>query len=51
MTAPISDRIVHAGAVGYGWLNAGWGIGAFVSTFYAARTIGRFGWRAIIPVS
>jgi MFS family permease len=51
VTAPVSDRIVHAGAIGYGWLNAGWGIGAFFSTFYAARTIRRFGWRAIVPVS
>jgi DHA3 family macrolide efflux protein-like MFS transporter len=51
VTAPISDRIVHAGAVGYGWLNAGWGIGAFFSTFYAARTIQKFGWRTIIPIS
>ncbi len=51
VTAPISERIVHAGAVGYGWMNAGWGVGAFFSTFYAVRTIRRFGWRAIIPVS
>jgi predicted MFS family arabinose efflux permease len=51
VTAPISDRIVHAGAVGYGWLNAGWGTGAFVSTFYAARAIGRFGAKLIIPLS
>src|SRR5438477_5272478 len=25
VTAPLSDNIFHAGAVGYGWLNAGWG--------------------------
>ena len=35
-TAPLSDRILHAGAKGYGWLNAGWAIGAFTSTLYAA---------------
>jgi MFS family permease len=29
VTPPLSDRIFHAGAVGYGWLNGGWGIGAF----------------------
>src|SRR5437867_2628619 len=23
-TAPLSDRILHAGAQGYGWLNGGW---------------------------
>jgi predicted MFS family arabinose efflux permease len=51
VTAPIADRIVHAGAVGYGWLNAGWGVGAFVSTFYSARLIHRFGWKMVIPAS
>jgi len=51
VTAPISDRIIHAGAVGYGWMNAGWGIGAFVSTFFAAHIIRKFGSRAIIPIS
>jgi MFS transporter, DHA3 family, macrolide efflux protein len=51
VTAPISERIVHAGAVGYGWMNAGWGVGAFVSSFFAARAMSRFGWRATIPVS
>jgi MFS family permease len=51
VTAPISDRIVHAGAVGYGWLNAGWGTGAFISTFYAASTIRRFGAKVVIPLS
>src|SRR5215510_10611890 len=34
-TAPLSDRILHAGAQGYGWLNAGWAIGAFTSALYA----------------
>ena len=34
-TAPLSDRILHAGATGYGWLNAGWAIGAFTSAMYA----------------
>src|SRR5438552_4191891 len=34
-TAPLSERILHAGAKGYGWLNAGWAIGAFTSTLYA----------------
>ncbi len=43
LSAPLSDRILHGGAVGYGWLNAGWAIGAFVSVFYAARFIRRFG--------
>lgn len=38
-TAPLSDRILHAGARGYGWLNAGWAIGAFTSTLYAPMLI------------
>ena len=29
VTAPLSDLVFHAGAKGYGWLNAGWGFGAF----------------------
>jgi len=36
ITAPLSDRILHGGAVGYGWMNAGWGVGAFLSTLYTA---------------
>jgi MFS family permease len=43
LSAPLSERILHGGAVGYGWLNAGWAIGAFVSVFYAARFIRRNG--------
>ena len=43
LTAPLSDRILHAGAVGYGWLNAGWAVGAFLSVFYAASWIRRTG--------
>jgi MFS family permease len=38
-TAPLSDRILHAGAQGYGWLNAGWAIGAFTSALYAPAFI------------
>ena len=41
ITAPLSDRILHGGAVGYGWLNAGWGVGAFVSTFYTPWLVRR----------
>src|SRR6202047_2397279 len=25
VTAPLSDLVLHAGAVGYGWVNGGWG--------------------------
>src|ERR1700683_5001843 len=29
VTAPLSDQVFHAGAVGYGWIHCGWGTGAF----------------------
>jgi len=43
LTAPLSDRLLHAGAVGYGWLNGGWAIGALISVFYSSRMIRRYG--------
>jgi DHA3 family macrolide efflux protein-like MFS transporter len=43
LSAPLSERILHGGAVGYGWLNAGWAVGAFVSVFYAPGFIRRYG--------
>ncbi len=51
VTAPLSDRVLHAGAVGYGWLNAGWGVGAFLSALYAAGMIHAFRARPVIAVS
>jgi MFS family permease len=47
----LSDRVFHAGAVGYGWLNGGWGLGAFLSAMYAPKVIDRLGWRLTIAVS
>src|SRR5246127_1568176 len=43
VTPSLSDRVFHAGAKGYGWLNAGWGTGAFVSALYAPKIIARIG--------
>jgi MFS family permease len=43
LSAPLSERILHGGAVGYGWLNAGWAVGAFISVFYASTFIRRHG--------
>lgn len=43
ISAPLSDRILHRGAVGYGWINAGWAGGAFTSMAYAAWFIRRNG--------
>ena len=47
----LSDKVFHAGAVGYGWLNAGWGTGAFLSALYAPLVIARLGSRRSIAVS
>ena len=51
VTAPLSDRVFHAGASGYGWLNGGWGVGAFLSAAYAPLLITRVGARSLIAVS
>ena len=51
VTAPLSDRVFHAGATGYGWLNGGWGVGAFVSVLYVPSLIGRVGARGSIALS
>src|SRR5215469_2828322 len=50
VTPSLSDRVFHAGAVGYGWLNGGWGVGAFMSALYAPQVIARLGWRLSIAV-
>jgi len=51
VTAPLSDRVFHAGATGYGWLNGGWGVGAFFSAIYAPVLIARAGARISIAGS
>jgi MFS family permease len=51
VTAPLSDRVFHAGATGYGWLNGGWGVGAFLSALYAPALIARVGARWSIALS
>jgi MFS family permease len=51
VTAPLSDQIFHAGAVGYGWFNGGWGTGAFLSALYAPYFIATLGARRTIAVS
>ena len=47
LTPSLSDRIFHSGAVGYGWLSAGWGTGAFISVLYTPQLIALLGRRAI----
>ena len=51
VTAPLSDHVFHTGAVGYGWLNAGWGGGAFLSVLYVPWLIARMGPRSAIAIS
>jgi MFS family permease len=51
VTPSLSDRVFHAGAKGYGWLNAGWGTGAFISALYAPQIIARIGGRRSIAFS
>ena len=51
VTAPLSDNVFHAGAVGYGWLNAGWGTGAFLSALYAPQFIAALSARRSIVIS
>jgi len=51
VTAPLSDRILHAGAGGYGWLNMGWGVGAFLSAAYVPLLIAGVGARRALPVA
>ena len=51
VTAPLSDQVFHAGAVGYGWLNAGWGSGAFLSALYAPWCLAYFGARRSLAIS
>jgi DHA3 family macrolide efflux protein-like MFS transporter len=48
ITAPLSDRILHGGAQGYGWLNGAWGVGAFLSALYAARLLQKFRGRYVV---
>ena len=48
---PLADKVFHAGASGYGWLSAGWGVGAFLSALYAPRVIAKVGGRSATAVS
>ena len=51
VTPSLSERVFHAGAKGYGWLNAGWGTGAFVSALYAPQVIAWLGGRRAVAYS
>ena len=51
VTAPLSDRILSTGAVGFGWLNGAWGMGAFFSALYSAILLARFPSRRVVGVA
>jgi MFS family permease len=51
VTPSLSERVFHAGAVGYGWFNAGWGTGAFLSALYAPAIIASLGGRRAVAFS
>jgi DHA3 family macrolide efflux protein-like MFS transporter len=51
VTPSLSERVFHAGPVGYGWLSAGWGTGAFISVLYAPQVIARLGGRRAVAFS
>jgi MFS family permease len=51
ITAPLSDRLLKAGAVGYGWLNAGWAVGACMSALLAPRVLRGTGHRRAIGIA
>jgi Major Facilitator Superfamily len=51
ITAPLSDRLLKAGAVGYGWLNSGWAVGACLTALYTPRLLRGTGHRGAIGVA
>jgi MFS transporter, DHA3 family, macrolide efflux protein len=51
VTPALAENVFNKGAVGYGWLNGGWAVGAFLSALYAPKLIGKFGSRRAIAIS
>ena len=49
--APLSDRILHAGATGFGWIYGGWGLGAFLSALYVPVLIRGIGARRGLQIA
>jgi MFS family permease len=46
----LAERVLHAGAVGFGWINAGWGVGAFMSCFCVPAALRMFGAKRSIAI-
>ncbi len=51
VTPALAENVLKKGAVGYGWLNGGWAVGAFLSALYAPKLIRKFGARRAIAIS
>jgi MFS transporter, DHA3 family, macrolide efflux protein len=51
ISAPYSDHLLKAGAIGYGWINAGWAIGAFLGAVLTPKFIGKAGSRSAVAIS
>src|SRR5689334_23146743 len=51
ITGARGDRLLKAGAVGYGWLNAGWAVGACMSALLAPRVLRGTGHRRAIAIA
>jgi MFS family permease len=51
VTAPFSDRLLKSGAVGFGWLNAGWAVGACLGAVFTPKLIRGTGHRRAVGVS
>jgi MFS family permease len=49
--APLSDRILHAGATGFGWIYGAWGLGAFLSALYVPGMIRNIGARRALQIA
>jgi MFS family permease len=49
--APLSDRILHAGATGFGWIYGAWGLGAFLSALYVPALIRGIGARRALQMA
>lgn len=49
--APLADVVLHSGAVGFGWINAAWAVGALLSGGVAPLIMRRFGVKASVAAA
>ncbi len=48
---PLADQVLHSGPVGFGWINAAWAIGAFLSAGFVPTLVRRFGVRGSVGLT